>query len=194
MEIDFKFKGTRTYVHGTDMIHEFLNRVEDVEFLNIRILKITDQNLRLITESFSDNSPIASIKIKNKNGDLLNYHYISSGNDAKGRYAYNEESVVDNSSIESSELQIIMNYNTKYTWVENVVALHKFMLNKKISNEVKWLFVGLEINNLPKMNALTSDSVLKLNVSKKLGYKLIQSDIKIDDVVIGNIKFSSLPK
>ncbi|MEP2448772.1 MAG: hypothetical protein ABJI69_16180 [Balneola sp.] len=188
--ISFKFKGSRRYVHGTDMIEKVFQKVDDIDHFNIRIQKMTSNNLILKEEE--SESPVAKIDIKTHSGITRKFHYDESDENVVGRYEYDEAEVVKKAVLDFDEESIQMNFNDKYSWVENIVALHKRLLNEAISNEVKWLFVGLELKSLEGLKKLSSDNVFTISISKKLRLKLIQSNIYLDNILIGQIKFSSI--
>ena len=190
MIIDFQFKGNRDYVHGTDMINKYLSNKSGVESLSVQIKKMTSNNLRITSDS--DNQVVvAEFNIQLNNQKTEKDYLVETEHEASGRYEYDEEGLVSEAQIKKDEKSISMQSDNSYTFIENVVALHKKLVSTIISDEVKWLFVGLDLTEIPKIENSTK---LLLSVMKNLGTKLVQSKIAINGKEIGTIKFSSIKK
>jgi hypothetical protein len=187
MNIDFQFKGNRNYVHGTDMVNKYLSNKSGVKSFSIQIKKMTSKNLR-ITNNAVDQVVVSEFIIQNNNKMEKDY-FVETEVEASGRYDYDEEALVSEAQIKQDEKSISMDSNNSYTFIENVVALNKKLVTRLISDEVKWLFVGLELTEIP---IVKDDAKLLLSVIKNLGTKLVQSKIALNEKEIGTIKFSSI--
>ncbi len=189
--LEFEFKGDRKYVHGTDMINKFLDTVQGYNSLSIQIRKITTKNLYVVEAS--NNLPlVANISLNVEGGSIEKYYLVESDQDAKGRYSYNEEKLVESAEIDSESEVATIKYSNTYSLVENIVALHKKLVNQIISSDVKWLFVELKLN-LSSLELLKGD-LIAIRIKRKLGFKLVESIISINKVDLGVIRFSSINK
>jgi len=189
--LEFEFKGERDYVHGTDMVNKFLNLFQNADSLSIKIRKITTENLYLVKE-INDSKLVASLVLNSGENNSEKFYLVESGTEAKGRYPYNEEELVESAQIDLDSETVEMKTDNSYTLVENIVALHKKLVTKAISSDVKWLFVELKLNLIPKK--MEKNDSLSINIEKKLGVKLVESGILFNNKNIGFIRFSSINK
>jgi hypothetical protein len=190
MVLKFQFKGDRDYVHGTDMLNKFLDVYEDISNFSIRIKKITNRNLRILQE-VSNEIIVATIVVEKKTGLNKTFFLVEADSNAEGRYPYNERELVSCSTIDDRQETITMTLKPSYTLIENIVALHKKLVTKLISSDLKWLFVGMEMKQIP--NISKSDQAT-IKIEKKLGTKLIKSSVWINKNNIGSIRFSAIKK
>ena len=98
------------------------------------------------------------------------------------RNPYNEEEVIENSSI--SNFEIRQQSNNKFNFFERIVALNKALLNE-IFGMKNWLFVRLDINDCPEK--VEHISILFI---REVGGAIYKSDIVSSGVVLGCIYFS----
>uniref|UniRef100_UPI003A90FDF3 hypothetical protein n=1 Tax=Gelidibacter japonicus TaxID=1962232 RepID=UPI003A90FDF3 len=98
----------------------------------------------------------------------------------------------ESAEIDSESEVATIKYSNTYNLVENIVALHKKLVNQIISSDVKWLFVELKLN-LSSLELLKGD-LIAIRIKRKLGFKLVESIISINKVDLGVIRFSSINK
>lgn len=189
MVLKFKFKGDRDYVHGTDMINKFLDVYKNISKFSIRIKKMTTKNLR-ITQKASNQVVVATISIK-EHHEEQKFFLAETETGADGRYPYDEKKLLSDSKVDNNKEEISMNLDVSYNLIENLVALNKQLVSKVVSSNVKWLFVGMELEQIPDFN---NSDCANLKIEKKLGIKLIKSSIWINEKKIGSISFSAIKK
>ena len=193
MDTKFKFKENRRYVHGPDIFYAVSRYIEKIEGKKPGIIKLVSKHITehqlYVSETALDNKTVQSLvnySIDDLNKKLFIYESDVEVTDIK---EYDESDIVEHSEIEGFT-GIIKNYS-RYSVAEISVAVLKEICNLSISNEVKWVFVGLELDSRIEENTTKQ---VKIVLTKNLGTKMVVSDIYLDSDCVGQLKFSSLPK
>ena len=189
--LDFCFKGNRTYVHGTDIYNELCNLLEssmqakkiDLSFHNIITHNITLTDTKPINEKlikfickYIDQSDIKRVLF-----GIVNKKSIEC------RYTYDEQSICNLSSLSISQEEVLLEVNSSFSFIENCVALNKYLLESIFPNvEGKWYFTRLQMKSLKNIN----NYPMKLNLKANFNFKLTKTEIYISDVLVGYIYFS----
>ena len=195
-EISFRFKGNRTYVHGTDIFDKILDTSRT--FFKEYPTWIKGSFHRLLTNDaifqiYNDSDTINnenfyarfSIKIKDNS-----YQFLI--NSAKflicSSYEYNEEMVLDKMVIEGKKAR--MTAKSSYTYIEQLVSMTKKLHLIIYPNTTpKWLFTKIEIRDVLDP-ALYPKHELAIVAQKNFHNKLTQNAILYDGIYLGNIWFS----
>lgn len=184
-QLDLRFKGKRTYLHGTDIYLALLELVP-VEFpLDFSIHKMTTCQL----EAYS--LPYPGLNIKDfagllHTGNNKKIGLLETKIPVKKRYSYDEESIIACSEYRPGK--ITLTAQTKYSFVENIVAMNKAMLTKEIpEQDIKWLFTQLRLEAYPE-----DDALLTLKLAGRIGTRLVSSRILSGESVIGKINFTGI--
>jgi len=198
--IEFCFKGNRNYVHGTDIFNKIVKfliqgklGINSINNLNFSIHRQINNNINFILTNnkqiFYDDFDIL-FSFKTANGNEFSIYGFESNIPINCRYEYDEDKIYKFSEIDLEEKTIILNKNTGYTFIENIVAMNKFLLTKVFETENigKWFFVRLELNNF-HMNNIRDFHPIKLQVKTNLGLRMIKSYIKSGNIE-GYIYFS----
>lgn len=190
-KFNFDFKGNREYIHGTDIYKAFLeyyrqNVESSLESLQISFHGITRKNLELVSDC-SDEEVKVLLAATKKNGEKQKCYLRESDDAPTGRYAYDEDAVVDGWVLGEDRLSAFL-YEPKaeFTSIESLVALNKVFLTKIHNPDGKWLFARLKIKGfLPdKCRSIC----LITNPSSNL--RLVRSKVEIDGEPFGEIYFS----
>lgn len=190
----FKFKGSRTYVHGTDL---FNSGIESIKALNLTSIKNINATFHSIiktqTEGYITDEDVkdtkASFQLSFQSSDK-DYKLVLFEKEqvVEDRYAYPEEEIVNLCSIQESEKKIELTDSIKFSNVEKLVAMNKGLLEKLFPGlSGKWYFTRLQlINNFEKV----SYDKYTVKLIKNLNFRLTKSEVFLEDKLIGYIYFS----
>jgi len=189
-DLEFCFKGNRTYVHGTDIFNKVIEQCKN-EMLNEKIdlsfHGIANTNVSLIDEKPKDEALIKFvIKFNNKNHERTVLYGVENGINISCRYEYPEEGICELSDLKVEKQVISLQVSSSYTFVENSVALNKYLLENLFPNlNGKWYFTRLQLNKVPYI-----EYPLRLQLKANFNFKLTKTEIFINDESIGFIYFS----
>ncbi|AJC85226.1 hypothetical protein IMC75_01875 [Campylobacter peloridis] len=190
-ELEFNFKENRNYIHGTDIYNAILSLYKD----NIA------SNFELSFHNIAHNNLILS-DIKPDNLQKLRFvcNFLKKDSSICCLYGidnplskptlskpYLEESITENITINHIEKSIILNNPSVFTYMEEIVALNKYLLTK-LFHEVKgkWYFSKLQIQNIP----LEKTYPIKLIFKSNFNFLIVKSAIYLGDKFLGFIYFS----
>jgi hypothetical protein len=197
-KLNFKFKGDRKYVHGTDIFNYLLEEFSTIENihnysnLNLSIKKQIYNQCTLhiykdLEDSFINKIKDASATLSLNLNSTKIYSYIEQTNEPIGNnYVYNEEEIINSTKIHIDSTFLIE--NNKFTNIENIVAMNKVLVSSKFKSEhQKWFFSKLELNK-PIINL--ENNKFRIHLIKILAGKHAKSSIFYENNLIGNIFFS----
>lgn len=186
-KLKFCFKGNRNYVHGTDMFNNLINILgKDIINIDFMIYKKTDKNIILSDSKakLSDNVIFKFLYLKKGQEKLV--YGLETDEKLNCRYDYDEESIVKVAKIDIPNKSIILDKKTKYSFIENVVAINKYLLNSLfIDKKGKWYFTRIQLKGISKEYL-----PLKLVFKNSFNLKLTKTEILTDNKKIGYIYFS----
>ncbi len=196
--ITFCFKGSRDYVHGTDMFNKIIElkkeRFNGVEFIDIdmTVRSISSTNMNMFESQSFHNDPSTPINANfsiNANGNRIDVLLVENGDAINCKYEYNEEEIEHAAVLQIEEKIITLSNFSKYTLIEKIVALNKKLLNSLFPNHGgKWYFTKIKLR---EMNLNTPISAtIKLSFKKNMDFKITDTVIMVNDKQIGNIYFS----
>jgi hypothetical protein len=196
--VSFCFKGSRDYVHGTDVFNKIIQLNKDffieAEVINIdmTVRSIARTNMNMFElQSFNNNSstPINAYFSINANGNKIDLLLVENGDEIDCRYEYNEEEIEHTSVVDIEEKTITLTNFSKYTLIEKIVAVNKKLLNSLFPNHGgKWYFTKIKLRGL-NLNTPVS-ATIKLVFKKNLDFKLTDTIIYVEGEQVGNIYFS----
>lgn len=196
--VTFCFKGSRDYVHGTDMFNKIIElnkeRFNGSDFINIdmtvRSIARTNMNMFELQSFNNDNlTPVNASFSISVNGNRINVLLVENGEAINCSYKYDEEAIENEAVVNIEEKIITLSNFSKYTLIEKIVALNKKLLNFLFPNHGgKWYFTKIKLREL---NLNTPDSAtIKLVFKKNLDFKLTDTIIYVEGEQVGNIYFS----
>lgn len=197
-ELEFCFKGNRTYVQGPDILDAVLkiletnfdsNQICDIKYSAHDMLLA---NARLvITDKFNNDdykkiNSIVTFKIDNKK-----YYAVVTESDKKivCSNAYSEETVRNGSIIDGSKITFKNVLDDSIS--ELIVSMNKYFLQKTVREDTKWIVTKIEYKNFMDLNAVKEKS-LRLTLTNNFNNKLTKSTIHVEDKEIGYLYFSSI--
>jgi len=185
--LDLPFKGARDYLHGTDMFDALLG-LTGARGPVVLVMR------RLMQR------PVSAVSIP-PGGDPSAYpaefHYSSVESDrtvvlredpsreVTRRIAYDEERVTAPAVISGTSLSCRL--SETYSFIEQVVALNKLLLNRSAvgADSPKWLFTRIELDTVPE-----TPEVLDLKLAASIGSRITKTAIRTDGGLVGHIYFS----
>lgn len=191
IDLDFCFKGSRKYVHGTDIFAELTKNNNDMKNIDLAFHGITVKNMTFFTEK-PENSEIKVTFRCLLNGHKIRLFGIENDSSVNCQYEYMEEKIVENSLVHIPEESIILQTQTEYSFIEHIVAMNKVLVEKLYSNvSGKWYFTRLQLKENIEMTDVSS---LQLILKSNFQFKLTKSAIIVNDMEVGFIYFSLIPK
>lgn len=194
--LNFKFKGDRNYVHGTDIythVLQHLSKEFTISNIDLSFHKVVKNNLiaELITlgSTSSHKANPASIF---KFGDPTETYIIrlfETNSGVTENYEYDEEDVIKASIFNEDEKSILLNSPSSYTNIEKVVALNKRLLQNLLTDPGKWLFTKITVDK--DLNRQQPE-IITLKLVKNIGSKITKSLILFDGEEQGYIYFSKV--
>ena len=194
--LTFKYKGQRTYVHGTDIYDSILRTVRnyfEAYPLNITgtfhrplkancIFRMYEKQIVLAHGSFYAFFTLGL-------GSKIYYAALSSiGDQISSSYTYDEDKVLEGFSIKDAKIN--MHVKSTYTYIEQLVAMTK-RLHISLYPEVKgrWLFTKIQISKVIDPDLFVGRE-LTIKSENNFHYKLTKNSIDLDDIPLGTIWFS----
>ena len=189
--LEFCFKGTRTYVHGTDIftkITEILDDEMKKEKFDLSFHGVAKTNIKISDKKPEDENLLKfACKYTNINNERKVLYGSENGKEIECRYEYQEEDICKLSNFNLDNKEVLLNDTSSYSFVENSVALNKYLLEKLFPDvDRKWYFTRFQIQNIPIGKAYPLKLVLKANFN----FKLTKTEIFIADKFVGYIYFS----
>jgi len=191
-DLEFCFKGSRTYVHGTDIFTEISKYYSDsIKNIDIAFHGITLNNMTFIKDKPRDKEVKVTFRCLD-NENKIKLFGVENDNAIHCNYEYLEKRIVDNSTANSTTKSISLNIPTEYLFIEHIVAMNKALVETLYPEvEGKWYFTRLQLKEFVNMSDVSS---LQLVLKSNFQFKLTKSTIFVNDTEIGHIFFSLIPK
>jgi hypothetical protein len=192
IDLSFQFKGSRTYVHGTDIFNAIVGHITKA-FNNVKHISVTFHNIIrsqvdctiIKTSDLTDNEADCQIRFESNGTEHI---VVIKSNDIEitGSYPYPENKIVELCKIEDKT--ITLEESIDYTNIEKIVAMNKALMEFIFSDaEGKWYFSKLTIDTDFESGTYSKYS---LTLIKNMGLKLTKTAIRLNDKLIGYIYFS----
>ncbi len=195
-KIQFRFKGTRNYVHGTDLFDailsmamvffkEYPSRIKGT----FHRLLASDAILRIYNEGeeLDHADPYAAFSI-----ELKSHSYTASITNANSHitssYEYDEKIVLEKMVMEKDTAKMLA--TSAFTYIEQIVAMTKELHLTLYPDMVeKWLFTRIDIKDVLDPS-LYPGRELVIKALKNFHNRLTQNAVFLDDHMLGHIWFS----
>lgn len=197
-DLDLSFKGSRQYIHGTDMLHKsseqltaFFNQVmKDVDFA---VHRMTDSSLQLVLHPAAEVPALAEHDVAGLKFVVAERSWearlVEKQERPDSRNPYDEESISRNCHIDQTARRITLHEQTSHTAIEIIVAMTKALhLTLFPEAEGSWVFCRWTGRQWPCAENLSGVSV---NLIQALGTRLTRSEVRLADEILGNIYFSA---
>ena len=186
-DIKFKFKGSRTYIHGTDIYNFLIKFFDDnISKIDLSFHSISNKNITLLS-SISDNDELNFVfKYVDSNLEQKVIYAVENNSLIEEQYDYNEDLIYENSQLYLDEEKVSLSKNTGFTFIENIVAMNKYLLENLFEKDGKWYFTRLQLNK----PILDLEGKIEIKLKSNFNFKLTKSEIYADEKVVGYIYFS----
>ncbi|MCH3701432.1 hypothetical protein [Campylobacter lari] len=190
-ELKFDFKENRNYIHGADIYNTILSIYGDNIASNFELSfhNIAYNNLILTDTKPDDLKDLRFICSFTAKDSLVYCLYGIDNQFSKPTFSrsYPEENITKNTTINHNEKSIILNNASNFTYMEEIVALNKHLMNNIFPQiQGKWYFTKLQLQNIP----LEKSYPIKIVFKSNFNFLIIKSEIYFDNKLLGFIYFS----
>ncbi|MCV3334073.1 hypothetical protein L8T48_02655 [Campylobacter lari] len=190
-ELKFDFKENRNYIHGADIYNTILSIYGDNIASNFELSfhNIAYNNLILTDTKPDDLKDLRFICSFTTKDSLVYCLYGIDNQFSKPTFSrsYPEENITKNTTINHNEKSIILNNASNFTYMEEIVALNKHLMNNIFPQiQGKWYFTKLQLQNIP----LEKSYPIKIVFKSNFNFLIIKSEIYFDNKLLGFIYFS----
>ena len=193
---NFRFKGDRDYVHGTDLYqtltgHLFAHGMTALEDIDMTIHQISRTNLAGDLAPSLPEQPLGKVAVAFKFVHQHQPYRIAlseNGEPIKERYPYSEDEIGKVCRIDAGAKSIHCGQETQYSNIEALVAMNKLLLKTLFpAAPGKWYFTRLQLRqpvNAPPWKSIELDFLSHFN------FKLTKTRIRADGAEAGYVYFS----
>ncbi|EAK0950613.1 hypothetical protein I4Q68_000734 [Campylobacter lari] len=190
-ELKFDFKENRNYIQGPDIYNTILSIYGDNIASNFELSfhNIAYNNLILTDTKPDDLKDLRFICSFTAKDSLVYCLYGIDNQFSKPTFSrsYPEENITKNTTINHNEKSIILNNASNFTYMEEIVALNKHLMNNIFPQiQGKWYFTKLQLQNIP----LEKSYPIKIVFKSNFNFLIIKSEIYFDNKLLGFIYFS----
>ncbi|EAK5847971.1 hypothetical protein BAY65_06940 [Campylobacter lari] len=190
-ELKFDFKENRNYIQGPDIYNTILSIYGDNIASNFELSfhNIAYNNLILTDTKPDDLKDLRFICSFTTKDSLVYCLYGIDNQFSKPTFSrsYPEENITKNTTINHNEKSIILNNASNFTYMEEIVALNKHLMNNIFPQiQGKWYFTKLQLQNIP----LEKSYPIKIVFKSNFNFLIIKSEIYFDNKLLGFIYFS----
>ena len=197
-DLEFCFKGNRTYVQGPDIFDTVMAYLS-IRFSSMVNVKYTAYNMlhknatlvltnKVIKKNYSTINSLISFVAD----DLKYYAVISENhNDIICRKEYFEDIVNDNAIIHGEE--IIFHNILPDSYTEIAVSMNKLFLKRTIDVEGKWIVTKFDYFDFASIKNIQGKEI-KLELKQNLNNTLTKSKMYLDNQEVGHLYFSLIQK
>jgi len=198
IDLDFCFKGNRTYIQGPDIFDAVVESISN-EFSTIRDIKYSahemlhkNATMYMTNKVIKSNYPVIN-SVVNFISDDIKYYAVVCENDKPIECSvdYSEEIVENNSRILDNSISFKNVLSDSYT--EIVVSMNKYFLNKTVKEDGKWIVTKFDYFELVDISSIVNKEI-RLELLQNFNNKLTKSLLFLDDKEVGHLYFSLIPK
>lgn len=187
------FKGNRTYIQGPDIFNEMVkyfinNKVTDCHF-TIHKMSMNNEGTVYFTTSLEEfktiTQPPHATGSLNVDGKKYWAAVLFKDEQLENtvRVPYDEQLLIEKCHL--SEESILLRERSPYTFIETIVSMQKKLLHTLYPHKNKWLFTKLFLTE-----SITDYKNITISFRKNFNFKLVKSDIFINDALVGEVYFS----
>lgn len=192
-KVQFCFKGTRNYIHGTDIFDKCLALVSGSDGVPERV----DMSIHSIIRNQLAVVPMNVTKGKFQvnftcvtAGEARTVYLMETDEPVNCRYSYEEDDIVKMAVIDQTAPSISVAGLPEFSFIEKAVALNKALLTAIYKNTPgKWYFTRIKLHDISFIDK-TGDIDMKVALRRNLDFKITDSIVSVEGKDIGNIYFS----
>lgn len=187
---EFRFKGGRTYIHGTDLFQSVtqFQEARNSGYLKEMSFRLFGNRQCAMLFAASENAESRAICqgcwYDSETGFDVKFWVVEQGALVSDCYEFDEDALC--SGAELSEDTILRPFNSEFSMIENVVALTKKFHNEKLPlTDGKWVFGQIVLNErLPE-----SSGLIKIENYQNIKDRFSRNRIVLDGHLVGEIRF-----
>jgi hypothetical protein len=189
-DLNFRFKGARDYVHGTDMFNQTLSWLcetgaepRDIDFAFHRIAR---RQLAAGPAAPEGAEPVAVCNYTS-GGERLRIVLVERGAHVTERYPYPEDEIVSAMAVDATARRGVLRGATTYSDVELAVAMTKALHQRVFGPATRWLFVRARF---PQYTRQSQPAERAVAIVASFHGKLTRTEVAFDGAKVGEIHFS----
>ncbi len=196
IEIAFNFKGSRRYIHGTDMFNAMFQSLSGKSLSNIRFMMhgiVDSPCCRLfIAESRDELDSVNDIRVRCQyDRDGVTHWLALSPAECElsksARYEYDEERLLSHCEMQSDGITLLR--QSPFSFIENVVAMNKHMHLQMFPEATgRWMFTRIDL-----IAGCEARESIALKFRHNMNFRLTKSDILVEGQKKGDLYFSLIP-
>lgn len=174
--LEFNLKGQRTYIQGPDVYNKISNFIdENCTNFELSFHQIMENNIILSEKKPTDLKDLYFACSFMDNGIKKELYGLKDENSKPSKsFPYPEEEIIKNTKLVLKNKSIILEKNTGFSLIEEIVAMHKHLLSQIFANkEGKWYFAKIIFQKLPKGDVYP----LKVSFKSNFNFLLVKSEI-----------------
>jgi len=187
---EFRFKGGRTYIHGTDLFQSVtqFQEAHNRGYLKEMSFRLFGDRQSAILFAAPENAESRTICqgrwYDGETASDVKFWVVEQGDPVSDRYEFDEDALC--SGAELSEDTILRSFNSEFSMIENIVALTKKFHNEKLPlNKGKWVFGQIVLNErLPD-----SSGLIQIENYQNIKDRFSRNRIVLDGHIVGEIRF-----
>jgi hypothetical protein len=192
--LEFRFKGDRDYIHGTDMFNALVGVhpakiLREVHFsihgfVRTPHCEVYQTDLKETVATLEHIKVRASFDL----GGVAQWVVLKESSLAPSspvkRYEYPEDRI--SSLCDIQDYSVALNRESPFTFIETVVSMNKHMHEKLFANAMgKWIFTGIDLRD-----GCDARKGLALRLGRDVTFRLTRAEIVHNGQAIGNLFFS----
>jgi len=194
--LEFCFKGTRTYIQGPDIFDAVvdklkkyfdLDKITNIKYSAHKMLK-ANANMTIVdcfnSDDFGEINSIITFKIDDKKYYVV---VVENENEIECSNEYSEETVRTKSIVNDTNIEFNNILDDSIT--ELIVSMNKYYLQETVTKNGKWIVTKFEYNNLIDTIEIKGRK-LGLELKNNFNNKLTKSIITINSKAVGYLYFS----
>lgn len=192
--IVFLFKGSRKYIHGTDMFNALTKMYPTADISNLRFsvhdYVLVPECRIYYADSQEELNSLIGIRVRCQFdvGGVTQWLALAHNDvpcvSAGGRYEYDEDRVISLCSLDNDG--ITLSNNSPFSFIETVVAMNKYMHQQMFrAADGLWLFTRIDLHV-----GCSARENLALRFRHNMNFRLTKSDIMLDGQKVGDMYFS----
>lgn len=192
-QIEFKFKGERNYIHGTDLFSALIGAAGGGVLSNIRFtlhgFVHTSTCTLYLSRKKMDLAEVDDVKSRcqlERDGEMCWMALVEGGGDSSsgGRYAYEESRIVDACRMDGDG--IALTQPVAFDFIEAVVGMSKHMHQQLFPHAVgRWIFTRIDLDEI-----CDAREQLSLRLIHNMNCRLTKSVIVHAGKPVGALYFS----
>lgn len=195
--LDFKFKESRSYVHGTDIFNSVskVARANDLGYVSsLKFNFLLRSNAIFIEgnamEKFSNDRFCATGILTDINNSRCPFALLPLADSrVRDRYEYDEEEITNALAINEDSKSATLLSSTRYSLIEEVVASIKFVNNTFcLPESKKWLFTGISLKS--QMPASRLDLPLRVVRRQIIANRFSKNEVFLGLNHLGTVDFT----